>query len=143
MANWYGTARSNYFKVKDPEAFKAWVEKRGLQLLHGSDEKGFGIAVGDSSDSGGWPTTDSEAITAGKTDEECEISIHDELAEHLAEGEIAILMEAGAEKLRYVTGNAVAIHSSGKRIEIDLFEIYSKAAKKFKVDVRSISMAQY
>lgn len=30
MANWYGSARSNYFQVKDAEAFLGWVERRGL-----------------------------------------------------------------------------------------------------------------
>jgi hypothetical protein len=29
MSNYYATARSSYFKVKDPEAFKNWCRSPG------------------------------------------------------------------------------------------------------------------
>jgi len=33
MANWYGNARSNYFKVKDPEKFKDFISKWGTEVI--------------------------------------------------------------------------------------------------------------
>ena len=33
MANWYGTARSNYFRVKDKDAFLKWADGRGLGVF--------------------------------------------------------------------------------------------------------------
>ena len=33
MANWYGTARSNYFQVKDKDAFLKWADGRGLGVF--------------------------------------------------------------------------------------------------------------
>jgi len=56
MSNWNGSARSNYFHVNDADAFRSWVEARGLGLLenHASDGL-FGIYSGDSTDDGSWP----------------------------------------------------------------------------------------
>src|SRR6266567_6943628 len=30
MANWYGTSRSNYFRVRDKDAFLKWAKGAGL-----------------------------------------------------------------------------------------------------------------
>lgn len=44
MANWYGSARSNYFRVKDRDAFLAWAEELGLTVMHTKDGSDlFGI----------------------------------------------------------------------------------------------------
>ncbi len=52
--------------------------------------------------------------------EKCEdFDLVEELAQHLADGEIAVLVEAGAEKLRYITGDAVAVRN---RTQIKLLE---------------------
>ena len=49
MANWEGYARSNYFKVKDEEKFRAWATGLNLEIY---EEGGlFGIA----SEDGDWP----------------------------------------------------------------------------------------
>jgi hypothetical protein len=46
----------------------------------------------------------------------------------LAVGEIAVVVEAGHEKARYVTGQAWAIHASGARIDINAErEVVSRA----------------
>jgi len=37
MANYYATARSNYFKVKDADAFKAWCLRSSLEVLEGKE----------------------------------------------------------------------------------------------------------
>jgi molybdopterin biosynthesis enzyme len=46
---------------------------------------------------------------------------------HLHDEDVAVLMEAGAEKLRYVSGWAVAVNSKGDLVEIGLSDIYEKA----------------
>jgi len=33
MADWYGSARSNYFKVKDPEKFKEFIMEWGTEVI--------------------------------------------------------------------------------------------------------------
>jgi hypothetical protein len=140
MANWIGTARSSYFAVKDEAAFRAWAEKRDLQVLEpqrvlkqpgGTTQQMFGVAPTD----GGWPTYDQE------NDEE--LDLMGELAELLQEGQIVVFQEVGAEKLRYVTANATAFDSTGKRIYIDLQDIYERASEYFDVPVGAIPACQY
>ena len=46
------------------------------------------------------------------------------VASHLCEDEVAIFLEVGAEKLRYLIGHATAINHRGERKTLDLSEIY-------------------
>lgn len=126
MANWYGASRSNYFTVKDETAFKDWVAGTpDLMLLE--DQGKFGIAV----ESGeGWPSMRSDAWSG----EDVEVDIVSELSAHLAEGQVAVLVESGAEKLRYVTGNAVAVAWDGRWTQVNLSDIYAKAKAEFGVE---------
>jgi hypothetical protein len=97
MANWYGTSRSNYFRVKDPVEFEAWVERTGLTAFPGEVDGYFGVA----DDTGeGWPTD--------PDDEDAGLDFPDQLARYVLPGDVVILMSAGAEKLRYVSGIAIA-----------------------------------
>lgn len=120
MANYIGSARTNYFKVKDETAFRAWAAKYGLEVIE--HKKLFGVLPGDSED-GTFSLFDDE-----KDDY---LDICDEIALHLADGSIAVVMESGHEKLRYICGWAVAINSKGKRVQVGLNDIYGKANKKF------------
>ena len=43
MANYVATARSNYFKVKDPEAFKSWVANCPNTGLMSKDDGTFAV----------------------------------------------------------------------------------------------------
>lgn len=54
MANWNGTARSNYFKVKPglEDAFEEWVEESGMELI--ADKEGRYGFIGNDPDSGGF-----------------------------------------------------------------------------------------
>lgn len=143
MANFFGTARSNYFRVKDSETFKAWVKKvPGLGVWETSqatidfaeteEEKRrlacvFGIYSNDG-DSGCWPSS--------FEDEEGEyqhIDLIITIAPYLADGQVIVMMETGAEKLRYVAGNAVAFDNTGKFVQVNLNDIYDKAFQAFGV----------
>jgi hypothetical protein len=137
MANYYATTRSNYFKVKDPEAFNAWAKRRCLEVWNQRTEKGndrdptmFAIAS-DDPDGAGWPHSSYDE----ETDEEEEFDIADELPTHLADKQVAILMEAGAEKQRYIIGYAIAVHANGKTAMLRLSNIYDLARKEFGEDI--------
>jgi len=136
MANFYGTARSNYFEVKDLAAFEAAMAKLpDLEVIH-RDEL-VGIMVNDG-DSGCFPsfTYDEE------TEEEFEIDIAEHVAEHLADGAVAIFVQAGAEKLRYVSGYAEAINNKFQRKALSLDDIYDMAAG-LTTSMKAITRAEY
>ena len=128
MANYYATARSNYFAVKNEKAFREWADGLGLTILEQQEINSdgiprFGISPGDDGDSGGWPTSTSDAETG-----DCEdIDVADQLAAHLADDEVAVLLEAGSEKLRYVTGTAVAVNHKGEHVILTIESIYESA----------------
>ncbi len=125
MANWYGTARTNYFRVKDPTAFKAWIESLPSCVLIEQDGGLFGFYSTD--DSGGFPCDRFDEASG----EHVDFELADELVPHLAEGEVAILTQAGAEKVRYITGYALAITWDGRSTAVDLDDIYDKVQAEF------------
>lgn len=120
MANYYESARTNYFRVKDEAAFRAFAERFDLEIR---EENGtFALFPSENSD-GGFLLIDSE------TDEELDLA--DEIAKHLADDSIAVVMGSGHEKLRYVGGWAVAINSKGETATVNLNDIYAKAEAQF------------
>ena len=132
MANYYATARSNYFAVKDETAFREWADLLRLTILEPDHRNKvadgiprFGIASGDRDDSGGWPTSLADEETGDYED----IDVHEQLAAHLADNEVAVLMEVGNERLRYVSGMAVAINNKGRTVRVNLDSIYTAARK--------------
>lgn len=130
MANWYGTSRSNYFRVKDEAAFRKFVDATGVECF--VDNKHRFAVVADSVNDGNWPSNIYKQYEDGTEDYE-DIAFIDELAKHLADDEIAVLMTTGAEKLRYVTGVAVAIKNDGSYVEINIDDIYDVAFLKWGV----------
>ncbi len=94
MANWHGSARSNYFRVRDEEAFLAWVEDLPGITAHPKGcggEKTFCLLEEDGE---GWPSVRSLEVPVIRTaplgaayeDFEEEIDFPGELSAHLAEG---------------------------------------------------------
>ena len=122
MANWYGTSRSNYFNVKDEGAFREWAERRDLEIFTNLVGQ-LAVTPSSMSEDGSWPSYDD--------DDDCEIDFQAELIEHLAEGQVAIIMTIGAEKLRYLTGYSVALAWDGRRISVDIADIYDKVEVEF------------
>lgn len=125
MADYECVIRSNYFRVKDPEAFKAfmshvygsaplecWEEKdKDGSLVFGfglyGDIYGYNAADGDDEDG------DYEAFL-------------DELQHHVAEDDAIIILECGNEKLCYVIGSAVVITST----QVDYLDITTLATTR-------------
>lgn len=126
MADYIATARSNYFKVKDETAFRAWCEALNLTVIgkttkDGVKRLGFLVAT----DHGTVPSYRYDETT----DDFEDIEFAKELAEHLADepGNVAIYMEAGAEKMRFVKGYAAAVNAKGEVREVSLGDILNLA----------------
>jgi hypothetical protein len=121
--------------VKDREAFLQWTEKRGLGVFKSeSHAEHFAIHCADN-ESSSWPSYDLENGT--------EIDLVAELAQHLPKGQVAVLMEVGAEKLRYLTGIAIAVNHKGRAAVVSLDDVYRKAACTFRVSENQITRAAY
>lgn len=120
MANYYCTARSNYFRVKDRNAFQEFCNRHQLKLIE--NQEGYVGFLNDDPDGGGfcngWYEEDGEFH---------EEDLIETLADHLVEGDVAVVMEAGAEKMRYLVGQATAVNSEGEVRWIDLNQIYDVA----------------
>ena len=132
MANYYSSARTNYFRVKDVDAFNAWVKEYEDNYRVEVVDKEDTFAILFDSESG-VPTS---CEVDGKYDD---IDFMGELSKHLADDEVAILHEAVAEKLRYINGFAIAINNKAERRVINLDDIYVHAKELGK----NVTLAQY
>ncbi len=130
MADWYGTARSNYFKVRDNKAFEVFMQNLSSMTAEHNDVDNTWWIRTDDYGNGGFDWT----VYDENFEPDDSVNAMDELASHLQEGEVAIFLEAGAEKLRYITGNALAIAWTGEITEIDLTDIYELVAKKYGIE---------
>lgn len=123
MANYYESARTNYFEVKNIDAFKEELKGvKSAEII--SEEKGGKTYVCILSDyEGGFPwdyynedTEDYEELDWGGI-----------FKKHLVDGSVAIIIGAGAEKLRYISGYAFAFNNKGEEKRISLDDIYALA----------------
>jgi hypothetical protein len=129
MTNWCGLNRSNYFKVKDVEAFKAFVGRCcNLRLVDNENAADQRYAV-INDDGEGWPDVLYNEDEDGN-ESETEIDFCAELAKHL-DNDVAVLMSAGFEGARYASGDAFAINCVGETCEVSLTDIYAKALAQF------------
>ena len=118
MANYCGSGRSNYFKVKNAKKFLKWAEMWcGITIHPGKTKNEFCILS--ENESGDFPDE--------REDKKDSVEFLTEIATHLAEDSVAIFMHCGAEKLRYLCGYAFAINSLGDQRVINLQEIYKMA----------------
>ena len=132
MANYYSSARTNYFRVKDVDAFNAWAKEY---------EDNYRVEVVDKEDTFGFLFDgESGVLNSRHVNGDYEpFDFMDELSVHLADDEVAILHEAGAEKLRYINGFAIAINNKAERRTISLDDIYVHAKELGK----NVTLAQY
>jgi len=123
MANYIATSRSNYFKVKDTEKFEDFCGEIGVEMITQEDLVGFLCNL---DDCGSLPSS----IYNEETDDHDEIDLAQEVAKHLVKGEVAVFMESGHEKFRYVTGSASAVNWKGEEVFFNLEDIYERANKE-------------
>lgn len=110
MANYCCTTRTNYFRVKDPEAFREFMGRvhgceDSVELFTREDDVGntrfgFGLYSG---------IYGLENAEADETTYDAYDSFIEGLKQHVAEDDAIIILEAGNEKLRYVTGMATIV----------------------------------
>jgi hypothetical protein len=125
MANYYGSGRTNYFLVKDAEEFKKDIDALGVgfEVVSRTNANGIVHVALLSEDENGFP-----ADTYNEETEDYEtISWEEIFGKHLADGSVAIIIEVGSEKLRYLNGYAVAYNNKGESKSIGLEEIYDLA----------------
>jgi hypothetical protein len=126
MANFYEKARTNYFTVKDPVAFRAWAKQYQCKVwseeatpervcLLWDEDMGFQE----------YPVDDDYNDVQG--------SFFMDIAEHLTDDAVCIVMAVGSEKYRYLTGWASAIDNTGydHMVAVDLDKIYEIAQTVF------------
>jgi hypothetical protein len=120
--------RSNYFRVRDPDRFRADIARTNerarvilVHLLKSPAHPGMVALLCDSFQDE-WPTILSD-------DSEKQLPISEWLAGHLADGQVAVFVEARFEDRRSVTAHALAINNQGQRREVRLDQIYELATE--------------
>ena len=135
MANYYEQSRSNYFKVKNKAAFRAFLERFGGAVEPIEDDQGrVGFLAQE-----GIPAT---YMPDDASSEAEEVDFVSELAGHLADHEVMIVMGTGYEKMRYLVGYAIAINNQKKRRAVDLAGIY-ELARQLTGKPKRITRAEY
>lgn len=128
MANFNGAARSNYFKGKDVEAFRAWAASAPNIVCH-TKADGTVMIYSEDPDTGCWPSfyCDDEGNDA-------EVDLAGDIRKHLEDNQVCVLMEAGAEKLRYISGWAEAFDNTKRNVvRVSLNDIYEQERLVFGV----------
>lgn len=134
MANYYEKARTNYFKVKDPTEFQKFIDKfNGIDLVVEETKGGYALLFDED--------TGIPAYYYDDDGNDVEVDFADEVAQHLTDDSIAVFEAVGSEKYRYFNGYAIAVNSKGKRVDINISEIYERAKAEFGVE--KISEANY
>jgi hypothetical protein len=131
MATYYETARTNTFLVKDIEAFKNELEMfKALEVITSEHEDKTYVCLLNSNENG-FPFD----YYDDHFGEYVEIDWEAIFAKHLQDDSVAIIMGAGAEKLRYIHGYAIAFNNKGETRMIHLTDIY-KIAEELGKDVK-------
>lgn len=126
MANYYCTVRTNYFHVKDAEAFEKFLGQvicceSELEFWSADDgHDGVVYAFGSYGSIDGLPDDNDEE---GFDNYDRFIS---GLQEHVADDDAAIIFESGKEKLCYVVGTALIVTKD----EIKFIDIREKAIEQ-------------
>lgn len=107
MANYYGSTRTNYFKVTDGDAFVKLIEKCATD-----DPEGISVWTNEAKDGttlyGFGCYGDIDGIDTGDDEDYPDYNYDEfigELQKLLPEGEAVIITHVGQEKLRYLCGS--------------------------------------
>ncbi len=129
MANYIPITRTNYFHITPgtEDAFIQWAEQYGGTVWR--DTEGRYALSGDNE--AAWTRA---ASVDEDADPDEQIHAADEVATYLAPNEVAVFMEVGYEKLRYLYGQAIAVHADGRQVHVNLHDVYAKARDVFGTD---------
>lgn len=118
MANYYGTGRTNYFRVKDAKKFRKEMSRFAVEVI---EQDGMFCLLDKNMDGGGFTWWDEAR--------EFDADPVELLAPHLADGEVLVMIETGHEKYRYLVGYAMAFNNTGDMEYLNLGDIYKQAAR--------------
>jgi len=138
MANYYASCRTNYFEVKDSEKFLEAMDNIPGIVVDTDDGHLFYI-LGDDPDGAGWPAWGYDEEMGN----EYEIDLPVIVSEHLADDSVAIFMEVGSEKLRFIIGWALAVNNKGETRLINLSDIYDIAKAELTNKPDRVTVAEY
>jgi hypothetical protein len=124
MANYYGQTRSNYFAVKDAEAFEAELGNYPVKIITKEADGATLYGFLDADDDGAGEIW---SIFNHETDEFDEIDWGHIFKRHLQDDWVAVIITTGAEKYRYFTGDATAYNNKGESKTLNLEHIYELA----------------
>jgi hypothetical protein len=121
MANYYSMARTNHFAVKNLDSFKEEMDKisdvsRPIEVWESKGEK-ITVVLG-------FPEGLPDSYYDGDADEEHELDWVNIISAHLEDDWVCVIQEIGWEKLRYLTGYALAFNNEGEIERVDLDDIY-------------------
>lgn len=142
MSDWEGSARTNYFRVVDMEGLQKALEPFDIDIkIHPEESEYVMLHPGSNSQDGGfeWSIVDDEGM-------DLEFEFEADVMPFVAEGEIVVMQECGAQKLCYLTGSAQAYIRDGENVDvvtIGLGGIYQLAAKQFGIDENEIARCAY
>ena len=112
---------ANYFRVKSRAAFLEFLKRNGCELLVFQP------------DTVGFQGHEGAPLPQGRRVSEPDrvLSFEEELASHLRDGEIAVVVEVTADQAEgmdegWINGRAIAIDSRGATRTVDLQEIFTR-----------------
>ncbi len=123
MANYHATARSNVFHVTDPDAFTAALADLDIEVVADDPEDRARVFVLCHAE-GGWPGWRHDE----EKGEDIDVDVPAIVAAHLSDGQVAVFLEAGADKFQSVCGAACAVNNRGGRVALTFDAIYDHAA---------------
>ena len=127
MANYYGQTRTNYFAIKDSASFIAEAEGWNVEVIT-KEVDGvtlYGLMDKDPDGAGlSWSRFGED--DAGEEIEE-ERDWLAWIASHLEDGHVAIMLDIGSEKYRYLNAIAWAVNSKGETRKVGFENIYELA----------------
>ena len=116
MANFYATSRSNFVLVKDVQAAIDSLKHYDIPIHRHPTNKNA-IMLAGCEDNGTFSSS-----YVDDNNEDVYLDLAEWSATHLQQGQVLVLVSAGAEKLRYISAWAEAYTWKGEVITVDLIE---------------------
>lgn len=124
MANYYSMGRTNYFAVNDEDLFKEKI----VPLVESHDGQVWEeVKDGQTLYAIGFPDGFPSQFYDEDSGDEYEIEWESVIREFLSDGWVCIIQEIGWEKLRYLSGGAIAFDNTGKRVSVNVYDIVKMA----------------
>ena len=138
MADFYATSRSNYVIVKNVDAAIASLKHYDIPI-HRHPTNSYAIMLAGGDDNG---TFNSSYVD--ESGDEIHLDLAKWASSHLQQGQVLVLVSAGAEKLRYVSAWAEAYTWKGEVVTVDLLEtLFKKIYEKLNIDAIEVADPSY